>query len=109
VIKKNANPSKKATTSKTVTRVRKKKATGAGKTPDQFQLGLPEEMQDKLAAAAVVNGRSLNDEIIHRLTQSLERDEKQKLSDRLKTQSDGLAKFEGEIAAIVEQLRRRGD
>jgi hypothetical protein len=49
------------------------------------------------------------DEIIHRLTQSLERDEKQKLSDRLKAQGDRLAKFEGEIAAIVEQLKRHND
>ena len=62
-------------------------------------------MRDKLAEVAMANLRSLNDEIIHRLAQSLERDEVQKLSDRLKAQGDRLAKFEGDIAAIVAQLR----
>jgi hypothetical protein len=66
-------------------------------------------MRDKLAEAAMANGCSLNGEIIHRLTQSLERDEVQKLSDRLKAQGDRIAKFEGDIAAIVEQLRLRDD
>jgi hypothetical protein len=98
---------KKATPSKSVPHARKKKATGTGATSDQFQLSLPGETRDKLAEAATANGRSFNDEIIHRLTQSLERDEKPKLSDRLK--DDGLAKFEGEIAAIVEQLKRGDD
>jgi hypothetical protein len=84
-----------------------KKATGTGRTSDRFQLRLPEGMRDKLVEAA--NGRSLNDEIIQRLTQSLERDEMQKLSDRLKAQGDRLAKFEGEIASMVEQLRLRDD
>jgi plasmid stability protein len=103
VVKKKADPSK------SVTRVRKKKATETGGTSDQFQLCLPEGTRDKLVEAAMANGRSFNDEIIHRLTQSLERDEKPKLSDRLKAQGDRLAKFEGQIAAIVEQLRRRDD
>jgi hypothetical protein len=100
---------KQGTPSKSVPRTRKKKATATGGPLDQFQPFLPQEMRDKLVEAALANGRSFNDEIIHRLTQSLERDERQKLSDRLKTQSDGLAKFEGEIASIVEQLRRRDD
>jgi hypothetical protein len=64
-------------------------------------------MRDKLVGAA--DGRSLNDEIIQRLAQSLERDEMQRLSDRLKAQGDRLAKFEGEIASMVEQLRLRDD
>ena len=100
---------KKATLPKSVTHVapRIKKATGTGRTSDRFQLRLPEGMRDKLVEAA--NGRSLNDEIIQRLTQSLERDEMQKLSDRLKAQGDRLAKFEGEIASMVEQLRLRDD
>jgi hypothetical protein len=33
----------------------------------------------------------------------------QKLSGRLKAQGDRLAKFEGEIASMVEQLRLRDD
>ena len=33
----------------------------------------------------------------------------QKLSDRLKAQGDRLAKFEGDIAAIVARLRLRDD
>jgi hypothetical protein len=33
----------------------------------------------------------------------------QKLSDRLREQGDRLAKFEGEIASMVEQLRLRDD
>ena len=66
-------------------------------------------MRDKLVEAAMANGRSINDEIIDRLTQSLERDEMQRLSDRLKAQGDRLAKFEGEIASMVEQLRLRDD
>jgi plasmid stability protein len=96
---------KKATLPKSVTlaALRTKKATATGRTSDRFQLRLPEGMRDKLVEAA--NGRSLNDEIIERLTQSLERDEMQKLSDRLKAQGDRLAKFEGEIASMVEQLR----
>ena len=100
---------KKATLPKSATDVapRIKKATVTGRTPDRVQLRLPEGMRDKLVEAA--NGRSLNDEIIQRLTQSLERDEMQKLSDRLKAQGDRLAKFEGEIASMVEQLRLRDD
>jgi predicted HicB family RNase H-like nuclease len=100
---------KKATLPKSVTLAapRPKKATATGRTSDRFQLRLPEGMRDKLVEAA--NGRSLNDEIIERLTQSLERDEMQKLSDRLKAQGDRLAKFEGEIASMVEQLRLRDD
>jgi hypothetical protein len=100
---------KKATLPKSATDVapRIKKATGTGRTSDRFQLRLPEGMRDELVEAA--NGRSLNDEIIQRLTQSLERDEMQKLSDRLKAQGDRLAKFEDEIAAMVEQLRLRDD
>jgi hypothetical protein len=67
-------------------------------------------MRDELVEAAMANGRSLDDEIIHRLVQSLELDgTRQKLSDRLKAQGDRLAKFEGDIAAIVEQLRLRDD
>ena len=100
---------KKATLPKSATDVapRIKKATGTGRTSDRFQLRLPEGMRDELVEAA--NGRSLNDEIIHRLTQSLEREDMQKLSDRLQAQGDRLAKFEGEIAAMVEQLRLRDD
>ena len=100
---------KKATLPKSVTPAapRAKKATATGRPPDRVQLRLPEGMRDKLVEAA--DGRSLNDEIIQRLTQSLERDEMQKLSDRLKEQGDRLAKFEGEIASMVEQLRLRDD
>jgi hypothetical protein len=88
-------------------RLESKKATGIERTLDQFQFHLPDLMRDKLAEAATANGRSLNGEIIHRLTQSLERDETKKLSDYLKTQGDRLAKVEEEIAALVEQLRAR--
>ena len=66
-------------------------------------------MRPRPAEVAMANLRSLNDEIIHRLAQSLERDEMQKLSDRLKAQGDRLARFEGDIAAIVAQLRLRDD
>ena len=66
-------------------------------------------MRDKLVEAATANGRSLNEEIIDRLTQSLERDEIQRLSNRLKAQGDRLATFEGEIAGMVEQLRLRDE
>jgi len=82
-----------------------KKATGA--TSDQFQFRLPDGMRNKLAEAAMGNGRSLDGEIIHRLAKSLEREENQrKLSDHLKVKENRLAKVEGEIAALVEQLRR---
>jgi hypothetical protein len=105
VARKAANPPK------SVTRAapRPKKETRTGSTSGQFQFHLPDGMRDKLAAAATANGRSLDDEIIYRLAQSLERDKAQQLSDRLKTQGDRLAKFEGDIAAIVEQLRLRDD
>lgn len=66
-------------------------------------------MRDKLVEAAAANGRSLNEEIIDRLTQSLERDAVQRLSNRLKAQSDRLASFEGELASIVERLRPRDE
>ena len=75
------------------------KATATGKRADRVQFRLPEGMRDKLVEAATANGRSLNEEIIERLAQSLERDEIQRLSDHLKAQGDRLAKFEGEIAA----------
>ena len=102
---------KKATLPKSVTpaATRIKKATATGRTADRVQLRLPEGMRDKLVEAAMANGRSISDEIIDRLTQSLERDELQRLSDRLKAQSDRLATFEGEIASMVEQLRLRDD
>jgi hypothetical protein len=86
---------------------RTKKVTAPSKTSDRLQLRLPEGMRDKLAQAATANGRSIGDEIIDRLAQSVERDEMQKLSDRLKAQSDRLASVEGEIASMVEQLRLR--
>ena len=100
---------KKATLPKSATPAapRTRKVTAAGSTADRVQIRLPEGMRDKLVEAA--NGRSLNDEIIHRLTQSLQRDEMQKLSGRLKAQGDRLAKFESEIAGMVEQLRLRDD
>ncbi len=102
---------KKATVPKSVTPAapRTKKAAATGRTSDRVQLRLPEGTRNKLLEAATANGRSLNDEIIHRLTQSLERDEIQKLSDRLKAQGDRLATFEGEIASIVEHLRLRDE
>jgi hypothetical protein len=94
---------------KSVTRMtpQPKKRTQTGSAPGQSRLDLPGGMRDRLAAAGMANGRSLTDEIIHRLAQSLERDEAQKLSDHLRAQGDRLAKFEGDIAAIVEQLRLR--
>jgi hypothetical protein len=83
-----------------------KKATGTSRTLDQFRLRLPDEMREKLTEAAMVNGRSLNDEIIYRLTQTLEREGmRKKLSDSLKSQGDRLANLEKEIATLVEQLR----
>jgi hypothetical protein len=103
---------KKANSPKSITRVTHrvpnlKERTGAVGTSDQFRLRLPQGMRDKLAEAAKTNGHSLNSEIIHRLTRSLEREEVQKkLSNHLKIQGDRLAKVEGEIAALVEQLRR---
>ena len=100
---------KKVDPPKSVTRVvrRPKKETGTGGASSQIQLRLQDGMRDKLAEAATANLRSLNEEIIHRLAQSLEREEMQKLSDRLKAQGDRLAKFEGDIATIVAQLRLR--
>ena len=96
---------KKAALQKPVTRVIARRLESK-KATDQFQLSLPELMRDKLAKAATANGRSLNSEIIHRLTRSLERDEVQKkLSDHLRAQGDRLVKVEQEIAALVEQLR----
>jgi len=102
---------KKVDPPKSVTRVvrRPKKETGTGGASSQIQLHLQDGMRDKLAEAATANLRSLNEEIIHRLAQSLEREEMQKLSDRLKAQGDRLAKFEGDIATIVAQLRLRDD
>jgi len=102
---------KKATLPKSVAHAapRTKKAAATGRTADRLQIHLPEGMRDKLVEAAMANGRSISDEIIDRLTQSLERDEMQRLSDRLKAQSDRLATFEGEIASMDEQLRLRDD
>ena len=85
-------------------------ATETGSTSDRFQLRLPDGMRDQLAEAATANERSLNSEIIHRLTQSLERDGMPKrLSQHLKTQGDRIAKVEEEIASLVEQLRLNDD
>lgn len=102
---------KKADTSESVTQTapRIKTAAAASKTSDRLQFRLPEGMRDKLAEAAAANGRSLNEEIIDRLTQSLERDAVQRLSNRLKAQGDRLATFEGELASIVERLRPRDE
>jgi hypothetical protein len=67
-------------------------------------------MREKLADAAMANGRSLNDEIIYRLMQSLQREGTWKrLSDSLKSQGDHLAKVEKEIATLVRQLRLSDD
>ena len=86
-----------------------KKASATSKTSDRLQFRLPEGMRDKLVEAAAANGRTLNEEIIDRLAQSLERDAVQKLSNRLKAQGDRLATFEGELASIVERLRPRDE
>ena len=86
-----------------------KTASATGKISDRLQFRLPEGMRDKLVEAAAANGRTLNEEIIDRLTQSLERDAVQKLSNRLKAQGDRLATFEGELANIVERLRPRDE
>ncbi len=86
-----------------------KKASATSKTSDRLQFRLPDGMRDKLVEAAAANGRTLNEEIIDRLAQSLERDAVQKLSNRLKAQGDRLATFEGELASIVERLRPRDE
>jgi hypothetical protein len=94
----------------TARRLEPKIAAGTGSTSDRFQLRLPDGMRDQLAEAATANGRALNGEIIHRLTQSLERDARQKkLSQHLKMQGDRVAKVEKEIAALVQQLRLSDD
>lgn len=87
----------------------RKQAAAAGKVSDRIQFRLPEGTRERLVEAATANGRSLNEEIIDRLIQSLERDNMQKLSLRLKAQGDRLATVEGEIATIVEQLRLRDE
>ena len=100
----------KSVTSKATRPPELKKAAATGRTADQFRLRLPEEMREKLAEAATANGRSLNDEIIYRLMQTLEREgTRKKLSDSLKSQGDRLANVEKEIATLVEQLRLRDD
>lgn len=86
-----------------------RKAPGSGKSSDRLQFRLPEGMRERLVEAATANGRTLNEEIIDRLAQSLERDKIQKLSTRLKAQGDRLASFEGELASIVERLRPRDE
>ena len=86
-----------------------KKAAVTGKASDRLQFRLPEGMRDKLVEAAAANGRTLNEEVIDRLTQSLERDAVKRLSNRLKAQGDRLATFEGELAGIVERLRPRDE
>jgi hypothetical protein len=106
---KKATPPKSVTT-KTPRPLELKKATGTGRTLDQFRLRLPDEMREKLAEAAMSNGRSLNDEIIYRLMQTLEREgTRKKLSDSLKAHGDRLANVEKEIATLVQQLRLRDD
>jgi hypothetical protein len=106
---KKATPTK-SVTSKPTRPTESNKATGIGRTSDQFRLHLPDEMREKLAEAAMANGRSLNDEIIYRLMQTLEREgTRKKLSDSLKSQGDRLANVEKEIANLVEQLRLRDD
>jgi Arc-like DNA binding domain len=96
----------KSVTSKATRPIELKKATGTGRTLDQFRLRLPNEMREKLVEAAMANGRSLNDEIIYRLMQTVEREEtRKKLSDSLKSRGDRLANVEIEIATLVEQLR----
>jgi len=106
VAKKKADPPKPV--ARVVSRPKKKTATDDA-TSAQVHLHLPNGMRDKLAEAAVANLRSLGDEIIHRLAQSIERDEAQKLSARLEAEGDHIAKFEGDIAAIVAQLKRQDD
>jgi hypothetical protein len=103
-------PPTKSVTSKISQPLEPKKANGTGRSLDQFRLRMPDEMRKKLAEAAMANGRSLNDEIIHRLMQTLEREGTQKkLSDSLKSRSDRLANVEKEIATLVRQLKLRDD
>ena len=107
--KKKTNPAK-SVTRVTARRLEPKMAAGTSSTSDRFQLRLPDGIRDQLTEAATANGRSLNSEIIHRLTQSLERDGRQeKLSQHLKIQGNRLAKVEEEIAALVQQLRLSDD
>jgi hypothetical protein len=107
---KKATPAPKSVTTKTPRPLQSKKGTETGRTSDQFRLRLPEEMREKLAEAAMANGRSLNDEIIYRLMQTLERERtRKKLSDSLKAHGDRLANVEKEIATLVQQLRLSDD
>lgn len=48
--------------------------SNTGRESDKFMLRFPDGMRDRLKATAAVNGRSLNAEIIHRLTVSLSAD-----------------------------------
>jgi hypothetical protein len=106
---KKATPTK-SVTSKATRPLESKKATGPGKASDEFWLRLPDEMLEKLAEAATANGRSLNDEIVYRLMQTLEREgTRKKLSDSLKARDDRLANVEKELASLVQQLRPRDD
>src|SRR3954467_10020543 len=43
-----------------------------GRGSDQFVVRLPDGMREKIAQAAEANGRSMNSEIVHRLSQSFE-------------------------------------
>ena len=100
---------KKPTPTKSDTRKKTRPlATGTGRT--SLRLSLPDELREKLADAAVANGSSLNDEIIYRLIQSLQREgTRKRLSDSLKSQGDHLAKVEEKISTLVKQLRLSDD
>ena len=64
------------------------------RTSDKFILRLPDGMRDDLKRIAKANGRSMNSEIIERLSASLKGDdERRSLLDDLRVRLDRLEKY----------------
>ena len=75
------------------------------KATDQFIVRLPDGMRDRIASAAKAAGRSMNAEIVHRLSESFD-PERPGLADLLAKQAEMRAGMV-EIEKLVDELAAR--
>lgn len=62
---------------------------------DKFMLRMPDGMRDRIAEAAKVNGRSMNAEIVHRLSESFA---------ETAMQPQALRELRGILASLLKEI-----
>lgn len=79
------------------------------RTSDQFVMRMPDGMRPHLAEIAQANGRSMNAEVIHRLTQSLQETDPMPQASEGTSKSNAMTvRLSDEARARLEKLSQRG-